>query len=152
MSPMLGLAFWVVWGHNGGVKNRALLLVGLFLFGVYALPGKVCPTSEGTRTSPVADASDGAVPPCHRRAETNTSPSVPCEKMVCCLVPDAARGFASPILVPRSENVSFLSCLIEAPLSFGESLLQSVPFSAQAPPGEIGFLSLSSSPRGPPVS
>lgn len=134
------------------MSNRALLLVGLFLFGVYALPGKVCPTSEGTRTFPMVDASAGAVPPCHRRAETNTSPSVPCEKMVCCLVPEAARGFAYPILVPRSENVSFLSYLIEATRSFGESLLRSVPFSAQAPPGEIGFLSLSSSPRGPPVA
>ncbi|MBK8870924.1 MAG: hypothetical protein IPN19_07695 [Elusimicrobia bacterium] len=134
------------------MRNRALPLVGLFLFGVYALPGKVCPTPEGRRTSLLTDASADAVPPCHRRAEPQKATTVPCDQMVCCLVPEAARGFSSPVLLPRSEGASFLAYHSEGFLCFWSHRLQSVPFSAQAPPGASGRLISSFSPRGPPVA
>ena len=128
------------------MKKASLLLCGLFLFGVYALPGKVCP-SPANGVAPPLNSSD--LPPCHRQAAD--SKKTPCEKMVCCLLPDVSRGMGAVVILPSPE----FSGMVAPPVSQDSIVLvltHRIPFSAQAPPGLSGHSSSSVSPRGPPLA
>jgi hypothetical protein len=129
------------------MKKASVLFSGLFLFGVYALPGKVCPSlSEGERA--VAEARTD-VPPCHRG--TVPTSKQPCGKMVCCLLPDVSRGMGDVVVMP-SPGFSGMVALPSHETVSPFVLSQRVTFEAQAPPGASGRLFTSTSPRGPPLA
>jgi hypothetical protein len=128
------------------VKKSSLLLCGLFLFGVYALPGKVC-ASPGNAVTSQSRSSD--LPPCHRQAAN--SKKTPCEKMVCCLLPDVSRGMGAVVILPSPE----FSGMVALPVSQDTIvfvLSHRISFSAHAPPGPSGLFPSSASPRGPPLA
>lgn len=120
-------------------------LCALFLFGVYALPGKVCPVPEEGGRGAVSRTN---LPPCHR---SSTAPQAPCGKMVCCLLPDVSRGMGAVVDLPSPE----FSGMIALPVSqdiFSSVVARRIPFEAQAPPGLSERFSFHPSPRGPPLA
>lgn len=127
------------------MKKAPFLLCGLFLFGIYALPGKVCRSSVDSVRPPVQRED---VPPCHRQAASNKAP---CGKMVCCLLPDVSRGGAAAVVVP-APGFSGMGTLPSFQTHSAFVLPHRVPFEAQAPPGLSGQFSASASSRGPPLA
>ncbi len=133
------------------MKRSAVVLCGLFLFGVYALPGKICPNTHETAARSAAERSD--LPPCHRKAAApKAGASVPCDTMVCCLVPEATRGATTAVAMPAPDFsgllvLSSVSAVLPAP-----DFVSRICFEAQAPPGVLGRFSSDASPRGPPLA
>ncbi|MBL8023797.1 MAG: hypothetical protein JNK54_05885 [Elusimicrobia bacterium] len=133
------------------MKKGVMFLLGFFLFGVFALPGKVCPNAhDRVVRDPVETA---GVPDCHRAMPGNTADEgTPCETMVCCLVPDFTRGALSAVLVPGPELSGVVSLPVRSSLDVSPPLSNRTVFEAQAPPGPPGRFSLNASPRGPPLA
>ncbi|MBL0059449.1 MAG: hypothetical protein IPP35_10145 [Elusimicrobia bacterium] len=133
------------------MRRSAVALCGLFLFGVYALPGKVCPNGHETAARPAAERSD--LPPCHRKmAAHKAGPGVPCDTMVCCLVPEATRGATTAVALPSprfSGTLVASSVLTVTPVP---DFVSRICFEAQAPPGVLGRFPSHTSPRGPPLA
>lgn len=129
------------------MKKASVLFSGLFLFGVYALPGKICPSLSDEGRAVAVEKTD--LPPCHRGAVPTSKQ--PCSKMVCCLLPDVSRGMGDVVVMP-SPGVSGVVVLPSQETVYAFVLSQRVTFEAQAPPGPSGRLSSITSPRGPPLA
>lgn len=121
------------------------VLSAVFLVGAFALPGKVCPSAHGR---PTAVAADPDVPPCHRAAQRNRA-ATPCDKMVCCLVPEAERSSVLPPALPAPTALwvgRTLETVESAPVL--DRLTDVVLF--HPPPGVSAGFRLAFSLRGPP--
>lgn len=127
-------------------RFAGVLLSTIFLFGAFALPGKVCPSAHGRPTTAAAESD---LPPCHRSAQQNKA-ATPCDKMVCCLVPEAER---SSVLAPAlpAPTVLWVGRTLEivesAPVL--DRLADVVFF--HPPPGVSAGFRLAFSLRAPPV-
>lgn len=133
------------------MKIMAKLLSCLFLFGVFALPGKVCPNAHDRVVRVPVENSDR--PACHRSPSGDTADSgTPCETMVCCLVPDMTRGGVSAVLLPAPDHSDVVVLPVRPPLLVSPVLVCRTFFDAQAPPGSFGSFSSHASPRGPPLA
>lgn len=82
-------------------RFAGVLLNPDFLFGAFALPGKVCPSAPGR---PVARAAEADLPPCPRAAHQSPS-ATPCDQMVFCLVPKAERSAVLPPALPAPTSL-----------------------------------------------
>lgn len=128
-------------------RFAGLLLSAVFLFGAFALPGKVCPSAHGR---PVARAAEADLPPCHRAARQNPS-STPCDQMVCCLVPEAERSAVLPPALPAPTALwvgRTLDTMEPGPIL--DPVVDDVFF--HPPPGVSAGFRLAFSLRAPPAS
>ena len=133
------------------MKNVAMLLSGLLVFGVYVLPGKVCPDSVERARPGSVEVSD--VPACHRSvAGLPLKSEASCDRMVCCLVPDFTRGAVAAVLLPASEFSGAVGLPVSSRSSGSSVSGEFAYFESQAPPGLAGFFSSHASPRGPPLA
>ena len=132
------------------MRLSAVWLSGLFLFGVYALPGKVCgDSSAGSRDAVAGHSDDVNLPPCHRRAAA--AQKSPCGKMVCCLMPDIPRESGAAVVLPMPPFAGLAALPAASPDLVANPIWHRTPYEAQAPPGPSGRFSFSVSPRGPPL-
>ena len=135
--------------HNYLMKRTSLLLGGVFLFGVYALPGRVC-ANAGASARLSSSAAEAKRPSCHPgEAVPDRSP---CGKMVCCLLPDVSRGTATEVVLPSpifSGGVAHPA----HPIFLGSDIVsRRISFDSHPPPGHSRRLFSSTSPRGPPLA
>ncbi|MBL0349345.1 MAG: hypothetical protein IPP68_03075 [Elusimicrobia bacterium] len=123
-------------------RISTFLLVGAYAFGVFALPGKVCPS--GAAVAVPASAAKG--PPCHRAA---SSKKTPCTAMVCCLVPEAERSFA-PVPAPPAPALAWAGPETFSPPPPLAGFLPRL--FTHPPPGQSAGFLLAFSLRAPPTA
>lgn len=126
-------------------RFAGVLLSAVFLFGAFALPGKVCPSAHGRPTTAAADSD---LPPCHRSAQQNKD-ATPCDTMVCCLVPEAERSSVLPPALPApSAHWVGRASEVVTPAPVSDRLTDTVHF--HPPPGVSAGFRLAFSLRAPP--
>lgn len=122
-------------------RSVVLGLTGVFLFGAFALPGKVCPTAHARPTA------SPRTPPCHRATSEAANP---CQKMVCCLVPPADR-FATVIPSVPMPSIAWAGWMpAPVPVS-AASFDPGVSRRVHPPPGSSAGFLLAFSLRAPPA-
>jgi hypothetical protein len=125
-------------------RFSAVSLSAVFLFGAFALPGKVCPSAHGR---PATRAAEADVPPCHRAAKPSATP---CDKMVCCLVPEAERSaVAAPALPAPIAVWTGVRVALSVPAPTTDRVASIDLF--HPPPGLSAGFRLAFSLRAPPV-